>query len=79
MGVAMIDHVRRNRDAIADLARAYGVNTLDIFGSAATGAFNEKSSDIDFVVELADMSPGIANRYLEFAEALERLSGARSI
>jgi len=77
MGVAMIDLVQQKRDAIADLARAYGVSTLDIFGSAATGAFNEESrtSDIDFIVEFADMSPGIANRYLDFAGALERLLG----
>lgn len=72
----MIDLVRQNRDAIAHLARAYGVSSLDIFGSAATGRFNEQSrtSDIDFV-DFADMSPGIANRYLDFAEALERLLG----
>ncbi|MBA3274478.1 MAG: nucleotidyltransferase domain-containing protein [Chloroflexia bacterium] len=71
----MIDLVQQKRDAIAELARAYGVRTLDIFGSAATGAFNQESSDIDFIVEFADMSPGIANRYLDFAEALERLLG----
>lgn len=71
----MIDLVRQKRDAIADLARAYGVSTLDIFGSAATGAVNEETSDIDFIVDFADMSPGIANRYLDFAEALERLLG----
>jgi len=71
MGVAMIDLVQQKRDAIADLARAYGVSTLDIFGSAATGAFTEESrtSDIDFIVEFSDMSPGIANRYLDFAGA----------
>ncbi len=71
----MIDLVQQNQSAIADLARAYGVRTLDLFGSAATGAFNEETSDIDFIVDFADMSPGIANRYLDFAEALERLLG----
>ncbi len=50
------------------------MSSLDIFGSAATGAFNE-TSDIDFIVDFADMSPGIANRNLDFAEALERLLG----
>ncbi len=50
------------------------MSSLDIFGSAVTGAFNE-TSDIDFIVDFADMSPGIANRYLDFAEALERLLG----
>ena len=46
-----------------------------MFGSAATGAFDESSSDVDFIVDFVDMSPGIANRYLDFAEALERLLG----
>lgn len=71
----MIDLVAQKRDAIADLARNYGVHALDIFGSAATGVFDEETSDIDFIVDFADMSPGIANRYLDFAEALERLLG----
>ncbi len=35
----MIELDRQQRDAIAELARVYGVNKLDIFGSAATGAF----------------------------------------
>jgi len=30
------------------------VSSLDIFGSAVTGAFNE-TSDIDFIVDFADM------------------------
>ncbi len=73
----MIELVQQNRDAIALLARAYGVISLDIFGSSATGAFNEESrtSDIDFIVDFADMSPGIANPYLDFTEVLERLLG----
>ncbi len=71
----MNDLVRHNRDAIADLARAYGVRSLDVFGSAVTGTFNAETSDIDFIVDFADMTPGIAKRYLDFAEALERLLG----
>ncbi len=71
----MIPLVTVNRSAIADLCVRYGVESLDVFGSAATGAFDEVSSDIDFIVTFVDMSPGIANRYLDFAEALERLLG----
>ncbi len=73
----MIDLVAQERDAIAVLCREYRVGSLDSFGSAATGAFDEetRTSDIDFIVDFADMSPGIANRYLDFAEALERLLG----
>jgi uncharacterized protein len=73
----MIDLVQQKRTAIAELCRAYGVGSLDVFGSAATGAFNEDTSDVDFIVDFADILPGIANRYLDFAEALERLLGRR--
>ncbi len=73
----MIDLVAHERDAIAALCREYRVGSLEIFGSAATGVFNRESrtSDIDIIVDFAAMSPGIANRYLDFAEALERLLG----
>lgn len=71
----MIDLVHQKRDAIADHCHEYGLGSLDVFGSAATGAFNESSSDVDFIVDFLDRSPGIANRCLDFAEALERLLG----
>lgn len=71
----MIALVADNRTAIAALCLQYGVESLDVFGSASTSAFDEQSSDVDFIVTFADMSPGIANRYLDFAEALEHLLG----
>jgi predicted nucleotidyltransferase len=70
-----IDLIAHNRAAIAALCDRYGVEALDVFGSAATGAFDETSSDVDFIARFADTSPGLANRYLDFAEALERLLG----
>lgn len=30
---------------------------LEVFGSAADGTFNEESSDLDFLVEFAPLSP----------------------
>lgn len=38
-----------------------------------TGTFDERSSDVDFIITFADMSPGIANRYVEVAEELQQL------
>lgn len=67
--------VTSNQRAVADLCRQHGVESLDVFGSAADGEFDEQESDVDFIVTFADMSPGIANRYLDFAEALERWLG----
>ena len=69
----MIALVLNSRDAIAALCQRYGVSSLEVFGSATTGAFREGESDIDFIVEFEDSSPGLANRYLDLAESLECL------
>jgi predicted nucleotidyltransferase len=72
----MIELVKRQRDAIRALCRTYGVRRLELFGSAATGAFDAETSDLDFVATFADTrSPGYADRYLGFAEALEEFFG----
>jgi predicted nucleotidyltransferase len=69
----MIPLVEERTADLADLCRHYGVRRLDVFGSAATGTFREDTSDLDFVVDFADRSPGYADRYLAFAEALEAM------
>lgn len=60
-------------DEIAELCETYGVERLELFGSGARGDFNENPSDLDFIVRFADRSPGYADRYLDFAWALESL------
>jgi predicted nucleotidyltransferase len=68
--------IEKHREAIRTLCETYGVRRLDLFGSAATGAFDAATSDLDFVATFADTrSPGYADRYLGFAEALETLFG----
>lgn len=51
------------------------VKCLELFGSGTTGRFDPAASDLDFVAISADKSPGYADRYLNFAEALEQLFG----
>jgi len=46
---------------------------LEVFGSAVTESFDPDTSDLDFIVDFADRSPGYADRYLALAEALEGL------
>jgi predicted nucleotidyltransferase len=71
----MIPLIEQHLDEIAALCREYGVARLDVFGSAATGAFRD-GSDLDFVVAFADTTPGTyADRYLDLAESLEALFG----
>jgi predicted nucleotidyltransferase len=62
---------------IAALCKRFGVSRLEVFGSAATEAFESGRSDFDFLVELDPLAPGSrAKRLIDFAEALEALLGA---
>jgi len=69
----MISLISDNTGAIADLCRQFGIRKLDVFGSAATGAFDPARSDLDFVVDLGGYEPGVSRRFLRFADALEAL------
>lgn len=70
----MIREVELQQSALAELCQRYGVRQLQLFGSAATGAFVPETSDLDFVAEFMDTrSTDYANRYLDFSESLERL------
>jgi len=69
----MIELIQDNRGAIMELCRQNSIRKLEVFGSAATGAFDPASSDIDFVVDLGGYECGVAKRFLRFAYALEAL------
>lgn len=71
----MVPLVQKHMSELAALCRKHGVRKLDLFGSGATGRFDEKTSDIDFVIEFTDYGPGIANRFLGFADDAEALFG----
>ena len=59
---------------LESLCMRYHVRTLDLFGSAATGAFDAETSDLDFLVEF---EPASRNTYFPLLEELERLFGRR--
>lgn len=71
----MIDLIVTHHQAIRNLCRQFGIRKLDLFGSAATGAFAPARSDIDFIVDLGGYEPGVTHRFLRFADALEALLG----
>ena len=75
----MVALVENAREALADLCRKYQVSRLDLIGSATRQDFNPAppphGSDIDFVVEFADLSHDAANRYLGLMVDLEDLMG----
>jgi predicted nucleotidyltransferase len=69
------DIIEQKKDEIAALCRKYGVRRLDLFGSAATGAFDLTRSDLDFIVSFENPEEGILYRYVDLAEDLERMLG----
>lgn len=71
----MLPLIQDKIDELAELCKHYDIRKLDVFGSAATGAFNVESSDLDFVVDLGDYDPNVGERFLRFADALETLFG----
>ncbi len=70
----MIALVSEKLDQVRELCLTHGVARLDLFGSAASGGFDLKRSDLDFVVEFTT-PPGvsIADQYFGLHEDLERL------
>jgi predicted nucleotidyltransferase len=69
----VIELIEQKKREIAELCRQFDVEKLDLFGSAATGAFRPLRSDLDFIVRFAPASGNYLDRYLDFAEALEEL------
>jgi predicted nucleotidyltransferase len=70
----MIELVAQRKRELIELCRRFQVERLDLFGSAATGAFQSESSDLDFIVSFGPPTPGAhLDLYLDFAAALEHL------
>jgi len=72
----MIRLIEDNRALIEALCKKYDVLRLDVFGSAATGAFDPARSDLDFLVEFkADSPMRPFHQYFDFLAELKDLFG----
>lgn len=72
----MVSLTQEQLDAMRDLCRRYGVARLDLFGSAATEAFNPDGSDIDLLVEFErEHKMDAADRYFGLLFDLQDLLG----
>jgi predicted nucleotidyltransferase len=71
----MIRVISQNLPQIEALCREHRIQWLDVFGSAATGAFDQETSDIDLICDLGEYESGVADRLFAFADALEALLG----
>ncbi len=50
----MLPLIEQHRDQILQLCQRFGVKSLELFGSAASGDFIPGKSDLDFFVEFLD-------------------------
>jgi uncharacterized protein len=74
----VLDLIEQHRTELFELCRRYGVQRLDLFGSAARGAFDRASSDIDFLVVFnRDANADQADRYFGLLCGLESLFGRK--
>jgi predicted nucleotidyltransferase len=68
----MIKLIEEKQEQLNELCRKFNVKRLEIFGSAAEGVFDPQSSDIDFLIEFAPLSPvEHAHMYFDFLEVLQ--------
>lgn len=59
---------------LREICRAFGVQRLEMFGSALRGDFDPERSDVDFLVEFAPLPAGsYSSNYFGLMEALEQL------
>lgn len=75
--VEMAPVVAERAAELERLCRLHRVQRLDLFGSAATGAYRPDESDLDFLVEFkpTDVPGARADAYFGLLEALEELFG----
>jgi len=72
----MIALLSQRRDEIAAVCARRRVKRLEVFGSAAVGAFDPRSSDLDFLVEFLPLERGErAEAYFGLREDLQELLG----
>jgi len=64
-----------HRAELAELCARFGVERLEVFGSAVRPEDFGEDSDIDFIVLFGETSMGLVKQYFGFKEALEALFG----
>ena len=68
----MMNPATIDADKLEALCRRYSVQRLDLFGSASSGRYRPKDSDLDFLVEFLPVpTTTYADVYFGFLEALE--------
>lgn len=72
--IRMIELIQSKRDQLKELCEHYHVRRLALFGSAVSGAFDSRTSDLDFVVDFEHTdSMNMADQYFGLLEGLQKL------
>lgn len=50
--------IAERQEELAEICRRFHVARLEVFGSAATGEFDDRRSDLDFLVDFGDAASG---------------------
>jgi predicted nucleotidyltransferase len=71
--------VKDKLPALVELCKKYRVTTMYLFGSAATGKFDEKTSDIDLLITFSSEVKllELADTYFDLMYALDDLFGRK--
>ncbi len=67
----MVSIIEQNKEQLKNLCSRYHVSVLELFGSAATDDFDDKTSDLDFLVVFDDSVK--ENRFDNFFSFLDEL------
>ena len=76
----MVDIVKNNLDKIINICKQYHVQSLYLFGSAATEEYFDKQSDIDFLIGYYRDENGMALEpfdYFDVLFSLEAITGKK--
>lgn len=60
---ALPAEISERLEQVTAACRTYRVQALWLFGSAVQGTFDPATSDLDFLVDLGEYEPAIAERY----------------
>jgi predicted nucleotidyltransferase len=75
--MALPNEIVQHIPELRSLAVRYGLRSVAIIGSAASGSFDPSRSDLDLLVDFGEYSNGLARRALGFYRDAQRLFGRR--
>ena len=75
--IALPNEIVQHIPELRSLAVRYGLRSVAIIGSAASGSFDPSRSDLDLLVDFGEYSNGLARRALGFYRDAQRLFGRR--